>query len=174
MSISAMKRFFPRIARPLLLAALLALGLSACTEEQTTGNGPDADTTARVEGDLARPGAHDGRKMAPGSVSAESTISLLRQNVQDIPTNRAIQNINAWQQRLQGTEWTTVTSLLESLKMELTASQIDAQAVGELLVKMGARTSTAADSVSGGTARGLDQLAQTLTQTGEQLVADGG
>ena len=119
------------------------------------------------------PDARDDRNLAADSVSVESTINLLRQNAQEIATNRAIQNINGWQRRLDDVEAPALNRLTDSLKTQLTAGRIDAQVVGETLVQMGARTSRAADTLSGGTARELDQLARRLTQTGEQLTVGG-
>jgi hypothetical protein len=123
------------------------------------------------------PGARDDRSLSADSVSVENTIDLLRRDVQDVAASRAVQNLNSWQRRLPGADEegsAAFDGLFDSLKTELTAGRIDAQVVGDILAKMGARTSQAADTASGGAGRRLGQLARVLTQTGERLTGGRG
>jgi len=176
-----MKRFLVRIplASALLLGAFAALILSACAESQTGG---PTDTTATAGQQQGGPvqqsdGAmQQGRRGSrQGAVTAQSTVTLLRKGVRNVASNRAVQNINGWQKKLQqqggGAEQSLlqIDSTLGELKTELLADRIDGPATGALLSKLGQQTTQAAQNASGSTAQQLRQLGQLLTQAGNQM-----
>ena len=175
-----MKRFLVRIplASALLLGAFVALILSACAESQTGG---PTDTTATAGQQQGGPvqqsdGAmQQGRRSSrQGAVTAQSTVTLLRKGVRNVASNRAVQNINGWQKKLQqhggaGQSLSQIDSTLGELKTELLADRIDGPATGALLSKLGQQTTQAAQNASGSTAQQLRQLGQLLTQAGNQM-----
>jgi hypothetical protein len=175
-----MKRFLVRIplASALLLGTFVALILSACAESQTGG---PTDTTATAGQQQGGPvqqsdGAmQQGRRGSrQGAVTAQSTVTLLRKGVRNVASNRAVQNINGWQKKLQqqgGAEQSLsqIDSTLGELKTELLADRIDGPATGALLSKLGQQTTQAAQNASGSTAQQLRQLGQLLTQAGNQM-----
>ena len=175
-----MKRFLVRIplASALLLGAFAALILSACAESQTGG---PTDTTATAGQQQGSPvqqsdGAmQQGRRGSrQGAVTAQSTVTLLRKGVRNVASNRAVQNINGWQKKLQqqddaGQSLSQIDSTLGELKTELLADRIDGPATGALLSKLGQQTTQAAQDASGSTAQQLRQLGQLLTQAGNQM-----
>ena len=175
-----MKRFLAGIpiASALLLGAFAALTLSACAESQTGG---PADTTATAGQQQGGPGQQsDGamqqgrRGSRQGAVTAQSTVTLLRKGVRNVASNRAVQNINGWQKKLQqqggaGQSLSQIDSTLGELKTELLADRIDGPATGALLSELGQQTTQAAQNASGSTAQQLRQLGRLLTQAGNQM-----
>ena len=175
-----MKRFLVRIplASALLLGAFVALILSACAESQTGGPTDTAAAAGQQQGGPVQQsdGAmQQGRRGSrQGAVTAQSTVTLLRKGVRNIASNRAVQNINGWQKKLQqqgGAEQSLsqIDSTLGELKTELLADRIDGPATGALLSKLGQQTTQAAQNASGSTAQQLRQLGQLLTQAGNQM-----
>lgn len=166
-----MKRL-PQVVSFLMLAAAIALALSACTESET-GMSIDTTNTGAAGTTQNQPPAQIDQQQDGGTpqVSAQRTVSLLRQGLQNVPVNQAMQNINSWQQQLQqrgGQSFQKINTTLDQLKSELQASQIDGPAVGELLTQLGQQTRQVASNTPGQQQQ-IQQLGQVLTQTGQQL-----
>lgn len=167
----------------LLLGVFVVCALSACTESQTSSTA--TDTTAAADQQQSGAIQQDSGTMQQGrrggqqgAVTAQGTVSLLRQGVRNVASNQAVQNINGWQQKLQqqsgsGQTLSQINSTLGELKTELLADQIDGQATGTLLSQLGQQTTKVAQSASGSTAQQLQQLGQLLTQAGNQLTGGG-
>lgn len=172
----------------LLLGVFVVFALSACTESQTSSTA--TDTTAAADQQQSGAIQQDSGTMQQGrrggqqgAVTAQGTVSLLRQGVRNVASNQAVQNINGWQQKLQqqklqqqsgsGQTLSQINSTLGELKTELLADQIDGQATGTLLSQLGQQTTKVAQSASGSTAQQLQQLGQLLTQAGNQLTGGG-
>lgn len=167
----------------LLLGVFVVFALSACTESQTSSTA--TDTTAAADQQQSGAIQQDSGTMQQGrrggqqgTVTAQGTVSLLRQGVRNVASNQAVQNINGWQQKLQqqsgsGQTLSQINSTLGELKTELLADQIDGQATGTLLSQLGQQTTKVAQSASGSTAQQLQQLGQLLTQAGNQLTGGG-
>lgn len=164
----------PHITFTLLFSASVVLGLSACTEG---GRGEGADTTA-LNADTTLTNSQDRMGVAqPDSATAPTTISLLRQGVRNIALNKAMQNINGWQRRLQqqsgNPALAQINTTLDQLKTELQATQLDGPAVGDLLLQLGQQTNQAAQNVSGHHRQQLQQLGQVLSDAGRRLSGNG-
>lgn len=160
---------FPYIACTPLLVALAVLGLSACAEEESADL--EAGRLDAAGPDTALAGHRGG--LQTDSVTVQSTIGLLRQDVQEIAVNQAVRNLNGWQQRLQGPQWADLRDQLAGLQEELLSEQINPDSVGTRLIALGNRTSEAAAGLQSPTATKLDQLARLLTQIGQRLTDAG-
>jgi hypothetical protein len=158
---------------PLLLATLAVLGLSACAEGGG-GEGTDSVTVDSVLAGQQRGGMRQGMS---GGATPQSTITMLRKGVRNIAVNQAVQNINGWQEKLQqqsgDAAFSQIDDNLGRLKNELTATDLDAQAIADLLSQLGQQTTKAAQNASGPSAQQLQQLGTLLSEAGNTLTGGG-
>ena len=145
MTTLTMKRF-SNVTFTLLLAAIVAVSLSACAEGQTGETGVE-DTTGMAGEDTSMTGGPGGMQdgmqqggMQQDSVSLQGTVQLFEQGITQASTQAAVQNIEGWEQKLgdltvsgQAQQPVSdITSALGDLKSALQGgAQPDEQAVSQ-------------------------------------------
>ena len=98
------------------------------------------------------------------TVSLDSTIAALQQDLTTIAPNDAIALIDGWQQQLQGTD---LAEDLGELKQALMSG--DTGAISSILSDLGEDTSEAATSADSGVASKVQQLGQLLSQAATSI-----
>lgn len=169
------KRSLLRIAGPLIL--LLLLWTTACEERTDTEGGLEADTTMMEQdtaGAMMDTVSADTAALGPGEADLDSTLSLLeRPDITDVPLNRAISLIGAWQQELRQSGQENLSSIaddLDALESELMNQPMDGQSIGEIMTRLGEQTAQVAETDAEGTmAEQLQRLGNLLSQAGNQL-----
>ena len=144
MTTLTMKRF-SNVTFTLLLAAIVAVSLSACAEGQTGETGEDTTGVAGEDTSMTGGpgGMQDGMQqggMQQDSVSLQGTVQLFEQGITQASTQAAVQNIEGWEQKLgdltvsgQAQQPVSdITSALGDLKSALQGgAQPDEQAVSQ-------------------------------------------
>lgn len=144
MTTLTMKRF-SNVTFTLLLAAIVAVSLSACAEGQTGETGEDTTGVAGEDTSMTGGpgGMQDGMQqggMQQDSVSLQGTVQLFEQGITQASTQAAVQNIEGWEQKLgdltvsgQAQQPVSdITSALGDLKSALqSGGQPDEQAVSQ-------------------------------------------
>lgn len=177
----------------LVLGAFVALGLSACAEGQQGQTGAD---TAATNQDTAMAGGQQGMGqqgmgqggMQQDSVTLQSTNQMLQQGVTQMSTQAAIQNIQGWEQKLQGLNASgqaqqaisDITNTLGTLRSELEGGgQPDGQAVSQAFSQLNSQMQTLMQNtqnldLQGQQKQQLQQLSQAVQQASQQLGGGGG
>lgn len=171
----APKLSLSHVAGPLIL--LLLLWTTACEERTDTEGGLEADTTMMEQdtaGAVMDTVGADTAALGPGEADLDSTLSLLETpDITDVPLNRAISLIGAWEQELRQSGQENLESIaddLDALESELMNQPMDGQAIGEIMTRLGEQTAQAAETdAEGATAEQLQQLGNLLSQAGNQL-----
>lgn len=169
-------RRFLHVGAAACLAAALLLGAAACTSEGGDATGEGADTSGAFVEDAEETGRDTAAMPARGTASEaslDSTIALAESGLATVTPSAAVPLIQAWQQRLDEADNPALTSIsedLEQLKGELQASTIDGSAVGDILTRLGEKTTAAAESAADSSAAPqLGQLGTLLTEAGAQF-----
>ncbi|PSQ81173.1 MAG: hypothetical protein BRD46_02765 [Bacteroidetes bacterium QS_8_68_15] len=175
----------------LALAAVVAVGLSACAEGQT--GEPGADTTG-MSADTGMTGGPDGMQggqqggMGSDSVSLQGTTQLFEQGITQASTEAAVQNIEGWEQKLgdltvsgQAQQPVSdITSALGDLKSALQGGgQPDEQAVSQAFSQIDEAMTTLMQNaqslnLESGQQQQLTSLQQAIQQAQQQLGGGGG
>lgn len=98
------------------------------------------------------------------TANLDATIALLQGGLTAIDPDAAIDNIEAWQQQLQGTEF---AETLGELKLAIDGG-IRSGEIGSILADLGSQVSRAASSQSGEVTTKLEQLGQLLSQASQK------
>lgn len=130
----------------------------------TTGTGMTGTTT---------PGAATTGAPPTGDAALlQGTISAAEGGLTRLPAAAAVQNIEAWQARLRGSNNPTLRQVhddLGRLRTELQRSSLDRQAIGRLLTSLGQNTTAAAASADATSRPQLTRLGSLLSTAGSQL-----
>jgi ABC-type transporter Mla subunit MlaD len=99
----------------------------------------------------------------------DTTISALQGGLTSIDATTAVSVIDTWQQTLSGAGLTDIADDLGQLKTALTSSNLDGAQIGEILSRLGSKTSAAAGTAPAEYESRLQQLGQLLSQSGTSL-----
>jgi hypothetical protein len=98
------------------------------------------------------------------TANLDATIALLQGGLTAIDPDAAIENIETWQQQLQGTE---IAETLGELKLAIDGG-VRSGEISTILADLGSQVSRAASSQSGQTGTKLEQLGQLLSQASQK------
>ncbi|PSQ99915.1 MAG: hypothetical protein BRD48_02790 [Bacteroidetes bacterium QS_9_68_14] len=178
----------------LVLGAFVALGLSACAEGQT-GDGTDAaatnEDTTMAGGQQGMGQQQDGMQqdgMMEDSVSLENTNRMLEQGVTTMGTQAAIENIEGWEQKLEGLDASgqveqvasDMVDTLGDLRSALEdGGQPDAQQVSQAFEQLNSQMQTLVQNASSLDLQSqqqqrLQQLQRSIQQASQELGGGGG
>ena len=178
----------------LVLGAFVALGLSACAEGQT-GDGTDAaatnEDTTMAGGQQGMGQQQDGMQqggMMEDSVSLENTNRMLEQGVTTMGTQAAIENIEGWEQKLEGLDASgqvqqvasDMVNTLGDLRSALEGGgQPDAQQVSQAFEQLNSQMQTLVQNASSLDLQSqqqqrLQQLQRSIQQASQELGGGGG
>ncbi|HYW20090.1 MAG TPA: hypothetical protein VE956_12410 [Nodularia sp. (in: cyanobacteria)] len=101
---------------------------------------------------------------ATQNVDIDTTISTLQRDLTSIPTDQAIALIDAWQQKLPGTD---LAEDLAQLKDAIATG--DTSSISEILVDLGEDSRNAAANASGDVAKKVEHLGDILSEAGNSL-----
>jgi hypothetical protein len=189
---------FSNVTFTLLLAAIVAVSLSACAEGQTGETGAE-DTTDAAGVDTSMTGGpggmQDGQQdgmqqggMQQDSVSLQGTVQLFEQGITQASTQAAVQNIEGWEQKLgdltvsgQAQQPVSdITSALGDLKSALQGGgQPDEQAVSQAFSQIDEAMTTLMQNeqdlnLQGQQKERLSRLQKAIQQAQQKLGGGGG
>ncbi|PSQ71237.1 MAG: hypothetical protein BRD38_02790 [Bacteroidetes bacterium QH_9_67_14] len=193
MTTLTMKRF-SNVTFTLLLAAIVAVSLSACAEGQTGETGVE-DTTGVAGEDPSMTGGPGGMQdgmqqggMQQDSVSLQGTVQLFEEGITQASTQAAVQNIEGWEQKLgdltvsgQAQQPVSdITSALGDLKSALQGGgQPDEQAVSQAFSQIDEAMTTLMQNAQGLNLQAqqeerLSRLQKAIQQAQQKLGGGGG
>lgn len=161
--------FALRAATIACMAALLFSGTTGCaSDDGAAGEAQSSDTAdapAAAQGRAAETAPLD----SSVAVALDSTTALAESGLPSVAPGAALPLIETWQEALRDADnpaMTAIASDLEELKEEMQAQSIDGVAVREILVRLGNKTSAAAESADSTVARRLERLGTLLREAG--------
>lgn len=146
------------------LVAALLIGLGGCAGESSSEE-PMPETDTAVADTLSEEAAAD----TSAAVALDSTITFAESDLASVAPGAALPLIETWQEAFQEADnpaLSAIASDFEVLKEELQADPIDGAAVREILVRLGEKTTTAAESADSSLAPRLEQLGSLLSEAG--------
>lgn len=102
----------------------------------------------------------------------QTTIEAAEGGLTSLPAATALDVIGQWQTTLRGANQPALTEIandLQALEQQLQASPINGNEIGQILTRMGQRTTAVAPQAEGATVERLQRLGELLTQAGNQL-----
>lgn len=102
--------------------------------------------------------------------SLDQTVAALDGGLTNLSPSAATANIDGWIDTLDGNESLGgIADDLRELRSALTASPLDGAAIGDLLVRLGAQTRSAASTADAGASAQLSRLGGLLESAGSAL-----
>ena len=141
--------------------------------ENTQNNGGDAAGQSQAPGQQPASIAPANDPTAQtDNESLDATITYLEGLPTGTDINSAIENVQAWQQKLRAAdqpELNQIADELGSLIQYLSAPEPDGKAIGRLLIQIGEHTMASANAASAGTGTKVKSLGNWLKEVGEDL-----
>lgn len=104
--------------------------------------------------------------------SLEATVTYLEGLPTGTSTDSAIENVDAWEQKLRSEnkpEWNSIADELKNLKGFLTVGKLDGSAISQCLLRLGDMTTRSASTADASIADDLRKLGKWLTTLGHSL-----
>ncbi|MFN3596118.1 MAG: hypothetical protein ACK41D_02470 [Rubricoccaceae bacterium] len=135
---------------------------------------PEAPPATAMQPSGMQPSGMQPSGMQPSGDAAllQGTVAAAEGGLTRLPAAAAVQNIEAWQARLRGSDNPTLVQIhddLGRLRTELQRTTLDGQAIGRLLTSLGQNTTAAAASADAASRPQLTRLGSLLSAAGGQL-----